>query len=140
MVLSSAYFPSPHFWDALYKFFNKSENGTATDALQEIIRLDFPKKKKGVVLKLCYEEKGDGKFYHVSGPNSKHFVYINTIAKIIWYASARKGGWGALPPIIYSEGGLHPKGVHSCKSLCELRLRRKLNLHWKPILPFNIQL
>jgi len=38
LVLSSAYFPSPHFWDALYKFFNKSENGTATDALQEIIR------------------------------------------------------------------------------------------------------
>ena len=43
LQLSSAYFPSPHFWDALYKLFNQSDNGTATDVLQEIIRLDFPK-------------------------------------------------------------------------------------------------
>lgn len=38
LQLSSAYFPSPHFWHALYKLFNESDNGTATDAVQEIIR------------------------------------------------------------------------------------------------------
>lgn len=38
LQLSSAYFPSLHFWDALYKLFNGTDNGTATDALQEIIR------------------------------------------------------------------------------------------------------
>lgn len=41
LQLSSAYFPSPHFWGTLYKLFNESDNGTATDALQKLIRLEI---------------------------------------------------------------------------------------------------
>ena len=40
LQLSSAYFPSPHFWGTLYKLFNESNNRAATDTLQELIRLE----------------------------------------------------------------------------------------------------
>lgn len=41
LQLSSAYFPSPHFWDTVYQLLNESENENTSDTLQRIIRLEF---------------------------------------------------------------------------------------------------
>ncbi|XP_078362062.1 acid-sensing ion channel 3-like isoform X2 [Oculina patagonica] len=38
LQLSSAYFPSPHFWDTVYQLLNESANETTSDTLQGIIR------------------------------------------------------------------------------------------------------
>lgn len=133
MQLSSAYFPSLHFWDALYKLFNGSDNGTATDALQEIIRLDFPMKM--YTIEVLLRGKRRQKILWCIRSQFQVFCIYRHDRKDL-----TKGGWGALLPTINSQESLHPKGVHYCSSLCELHLLKQLDLHLKLILPFNIHL